>query len=189
MVLAKPGTFWESWVGQSRDHPALSGGIALYLYALAGIPETSTHDQLVIALPDSHTAAAIISANVSVGVGDAGTAFLRWHMQPTILEVMVFVPVGFTGAATASLPPPPACSASSSAAPKLWDVPVSVYGAASKTAAAAADATDAHGIGEREISIPTCTTTGLCGRDERVAKIQLTTGANRFKYECTLYVD
>lgn len=48
-----PGTIWESWMdlhttGVSKNHPALGGGIGLWLYQLAGVAEDSTPDALIL---------------------------------------------------------------------------------------------------------------------------------------------
>jgi alpha-L-rhamnosidase len=123
MALSRPGTFWESWVGQSRDHPALGGGIATYLYALAGFHEQSSASRIVIEVPDSYVATKLGSANVSVSVSSSlSRASLQWQMEERVFEAAVYVPVGFTGEAWASFPPPLACigTAGSAEVAQLW---------------------------------------------------------------------
>eukprot|EP00035_Acanthoeca_spectabilis_P001641 m.81646 g.81646 ORF g.81646 m.81646 type:complete len:919 (+) comp11023_c0_seq1:572-3328(+) len=118
MVNSKPGTLWESWVpptggAQSRDHPAFGGGIAAYLYVLAGIADATDHSHLVIALPQRVVAAAIGWAKVAVDVGkDAARtkASLQWRMTDEELNVEIYVPVGFTGETFIASLPPPLCS-------------------------------------------------------------------------------
>ena len=133
MAASKPGTLWEQWVSpkggaQSRDHPAFGGGIAAYLYVLAGISESTNHGHLVIALPQRAAAAAIGWANVSVetGVGAARTTVaLQWSMKDDELKFEVYIPVGFTGKAVIASLPPPLCSgfhARHDNAPVLSDV-------------------------------------------------------------------
>jgi hypothetical protein len=134
MVNSKPGTLWEQWVppkggAQSRDHPAFGGGIAAYLYVLAGISEATNHGHLVITLPKRAAAAAIGAAKVTVdtGTGAARTKVaLQWSMVDEELTFEVYIAVGFTGKAViASLPPPPLCSCFPNGddnAPILFDV-------------------------------------------------------------------
>lgn len=114
MALSKPGTLWESWVGASRDHPAFGGGIATWLYSLAGVDtdKGSASGDLVIALPGSKIAAEIGSAQVSVAVSPSSSvvASVDWRMGDYALELAVYIPVAFTGKATASFSPPLACS-------------------------------------------------------------------------------
>ena len=129
MANSKPGTLWEQWVpplggAQSRDHPAFGGGIAAYLYVLAGIAEATSHDHLVVALPHRAAAAAIGSAKVAVdtGTGAARTkAALQWSMTGEELKFEIHIPVGFTGKAIIASLPPPLC-AHSGRAPVLSDV-------------------------------------------------------------------
>jgi len=132
MVNSKPGTLWEQWVppkggAQSRDHPAFGGGIAAYLYVLAGIAEATNHAHLVIALPHRAAAAAIGWAKVTVNVGAAGAACtkaaLQWSMTDEELKFEIHVPVGFTGKAVIASLPPPLCSYSHGGhAPVLSDI-------------------------------------------------------------------
>ena len=118
MANSKPGTLWEQWIppkggAQSRDHPAFGGGIAAYLYVLAGISEATNHGHLVIALPQRAAAAAIGWAKVSVdtGAGAARTKVaLQWSMMDEELKFEVYIPVGFTGKAVIASLPPPLCS-------------------------------------------------------------------------------
>ena len=122
MANSKPGTLWESWIApvggaQSRDHPAFGGGIAAYLYVLAGIAEATNHAHLVIALPKQAAAAAIgrAKATVDTGTGAArSTVALQWSMTDEELVFEVHLPVGFTGKAVIASLPPPLCSDSGS---------------------------------------------------------------------------
>ena len=131
MVNSKPGTLWESWVppiggAQSRDHPAFGGGIAAYLYVLAGIAESTNHARLVIALPQRAAAAAMGWAKVTVDVGPSAArtkAALQWRMTDEELKFEIHIPVGFTGKAVIASLPPPLCSFSHGRhAPVLSDV-------------------------------------------------------------------
>jgi alpha-L-rhamnosidase len=129
MVNSKPGTLWEAWIppksgAQSRNHPAFGGGIAAYMYVLAGIAEATNHAHLVIALPKQAAAAAMGGAQVTVdsGAGAARTkAALHWSMTDEELEFEIHIPVGFTGKAIIASLPPPLCSYSGNA-PVLSDV-------------------------------------------------------------------
>lgn len=117
MANSKPGTLWESWVppvggAQSRDHPAFGGGIAAFLYVLAGIAEATNYSQLVIALPNRAVAVAIGGAKVAVDMGAGATRTkpsLQWSMTNDALSVEVHIPVGFTGEAVIMRLPPPLC--------------------------------------------------------------------------------
>ena len=131
MVNSKPGTLWESWVPpetgpQSRDHPAFGGGIAAYLYVLAGIAEATNHAHLVIALPKRTVAAAIGWARVTVDAGASAArtkVALQWSMADEELNFEIHIPVGFTGKAVIASLPPPLCSHSRGGhAPVLSDV-------------------------------------------------------------------
>ena len=118
MANSKPGTLWEQWVppvggAQSRDHPAFGGGIAAYLYVLAGISEATNHSHLFITLPKRAAAAAIGGAKVTVdmGTGAARTKVaVQWSMMDDELKFEVHIPVGFTGKAVIASLPPPLCS-------------------------------------------------------------------------------
>jgi alpha-L-rhamnosidase len=129
MANSKPGTLWEQWVppvggAQSRDHPAFGGGIAAYLYVLAGIAEATNHAHLVIALPKRTAAAAIGWAQVTVDTGaDAARTkvALQWSMTDEELKFEIHIPVGFTGKAIIAFLPPPLCSYSGRV-PVLSDV-------------------------------------------------------------------
>lgn len=118
MANSKPGTLWEQWVpplggAQSRDHPAFGGGIAAYLYVLAGIQEATNHAHLVIALPERAAAAALGSAKATVDVGPdtARTkAALQWSMTDEELNFEIYIPVGFTGKGIIASLPPPLCA-------------------------------------------------------------------------------
>ena len=131
MANSKPGTLWEQWVppvggAQSRDHPAFGGGIAAYLYVLAGIAEATNHAHLVIALPKRTAAAAIGWAQVTADTGaDAARTkvALQWSMTDEELKFEIHIPVGFTGKAVIASLPPPLCSHSRGGhAPVLSDV-------------------------------------------------------------------
>lgn len=173
MVNSKPGTLWEQWVppaggAQSRDHPAFGGGIAAYLYVLAGIAEATDHDGLVIALPQRVAAAAIGWAKVVVDAGaDAACAksALQWRMTDEELNFEIHIPVGFTGTAIIASLPPPLCSRSQgSQAPVLSDL---------------SDAGDGSALLTRE---------DLALRDEEgnAINIPLTaTGITRLRFRCT----
>ena len=160
MVNSKPGTLWEQWVSpqggaQSRDHPAFGGGIAAYLYTLAGISEATDHTRLVISLPKQ--AAAIGWAKVAVQTS-AGTAALQWSMDEE-LELEVHIPVGFTGtAAIASLPPPNCHPNGGDNAPVLSDV-----------------SDDGAGLGEDLLRRDA---------DGNAIDIPLTTGMTRLRFSC-----
>ena len=118
MANSKPGTLWEQWVApkggaQSRDHPAFGGGIAAYLYVLAGISEAANHAHLVISLPEQTAAAALGGAKVTVDTGASAArtkVALEWSMVDEELNFEVHIPVGFTGKAVIASLPQPLCS-------------------------------------------------------------------------------
>ena len=105
MARSLPGTFWESWNGASRDHPALAGGIALYLYQLAGLAESSQHDTLAFRL--TNTSLRLGSADVAVHL-PTGLARFSWTAHPVAgwfkLQFNVSVPAGHLGQASIEWP-------------------------------------------------------------------------------------
>ena len=76
-------TVWESWqdlhtIGVSKNHPALSGGIGLWLYQLAGLAEESAPHQQLVFRPPRETLAAVGAAELHVETPQ-GPAWLRWR--------------------------------------------------------------------------------------------------------------
>ena len=88
-----PGTIWESWMdlhsgGVSKNHPALGGGIGLWLYQLAGIAEDSTPGGTLVLRPMRETLEDVGSAEVGL-VTPQGQVEFAWRYKPMCKDVAV----------------------------------------------------------------------------------------------------
>ena len=104
-----PGTIWENWMdlhgsGTSKNHPAFSGGVGLWLYQLAGLSEDSHPVAGLVLRPPPEAAAAVGSASLvhrtpaglvrfawRVGDGSAVRAFEANLTLPALLPAAVTV--------------------------------------------------------------------------------------------------
>jgi alpha-L-rhamnosidase len=78
-----PGTVWESWqdlhtVGVSKNHPALSGGIGLWLYQLAGLAEEGVPHSGLVFRPPRETLQQVGSAELRLETPE-GEVGLSWR--------------------------------------------------------------------------------------------------------------
>ena len=106
-----PGTIWESWtdgqgLGVSKNHPAFSGGIGVWLYQLAGLAEESTPSSLVLR-PPRETIRAVGSAQLETHTPFGRVGF-GWRYTPTTegFEANVSLPLQLPTVTLVHLPMP-----------------------------------------------------------------------------------
>ena len=108
-----PGTIWESWtdgqgLGVSKNHPAFSGGIGVWLYQLAGLAEESTPSSLVLR-PLRETIHVVGSAQLETHTPYGRVGF-GWRYTPTTegFEANVTLPLQLPTTTLVHLPVPAA---------------------------------------------------------------------------------
>jgi alpha-L-rhamnosidase len=107
------GTVWEKWggnahdyAGGSKNHPMFTGGVGVYLHALAGVFRERGQIVLKPGRGDFEVAARIGGATVDV-MTRAGKLRMRWHLGAALqLSVNVTIPVGLSEAVLLFVPLP-----------------------------------------------------------------------------------
>jgi len=98
MVKSGPGTIWETWGGDtnSHNHPALTGGVGLFLRQLAGAPVLENGPSVLVFSPMACTALRIRSASAS-SWSPWGEASWSWQLTQESFIANVTVPYGASG--------------------------------------------------------------------------------------------